>query len=46
MVSLQQHGLSLTNKDGEDKGVGPDVLQPQADQTPTVGGNFVAPAEM
>ena len=45
VVSLQQPILDLINKDGEDHRVCPDVLVPQADQTPAVGGDFVELAE-
>ena len=37
VVSLEQPILGLINKDGQSHGVGPDVLVPQADQTPAVG---------
>ena len=45
VISLQQPILDLVNKHCEDHGVCPDVLVPQADQTPPVGGDFVELAE-
>ena len=41
LIGLEKPVLDLVNKDGNHHGVGPDVLEPQADQVPAPGGNVV-----